>query len=107
MAYALKTTIKVFEGDSHDVKPTDVPVGSQLKELDTGKEFAAKQSGVAVEGGITIKWVEDQDSQLTALGSQLVSLNTNTSSLLAEMRRANLIAETVHKVEVSVSDVEG
>ena len=107
MGYRLRTTIKVFEGDSHEEKPTDdVPVGSKLTELDTGKEFVAAQVGIAVEAGITIEWLEVQDSQLTALGSQLVSLNVNGTALLQEIRRANLISERVHNVEVSVEDVE-
>ncbi len=104
MAYRLITTIQVYEGDSHEVKPTEgVNAGSKLKELDSGKEFKAELLGTNTE----ISWTEVADSQLTALGSQLVQLNTNTGHLLAEMRRSNLIAERGYGLEVSVSDVEG
>ena len=104
MAYRLITTIQVYEGDSHEVKPiADVRPGSKLSEVDTGTDFVAELVGTNTE----ISWVERTDSNLTALGSQLVSLNTNTGHLLAEMRRSNLIAERGYGVEVSVDDVEG
>ena len=105
MGYRLITTIQVYEGDSREIKPTeDVSAGSKLKELDTGNEFIATLLGSEHD---KVTWKEDTDSQLTTLGSQLVSLNRSTEGLLIEMKRANLIAETVHGVEVSVEDVDG
>ena len=104
MAYRLITTIQVYEGDSHETKPVaDVKPGSRLTEFDSGKEFKAELVGTNTE----ISWIEITDSQLTALGSQLVSLNRNSECLLAEMKRSNLIAERGYGLEVSVGDVEG
>ncbi len=104
MAYRLITGIQAYEGDSQDPKPTEgVNPGSRLTELDSGNEFKAELVGTNTE----ISWVEVTDSQLSALGTQLVSLNRNTESLLAEMKRSNLIAERGYGLEVSRADVEG
>ncbi len=105
MAHRLITTIQVYEGQSRDTRPIeDVNAGSKLRELDTGREFVATRFGFEDK---ELRWDEVTDSQLTALGSQLVQLNRNTASLLAEMKRANLIAERGYGLEVSVGDVEG
>ncbi len=108
MPYRLITTIQVYEGLSHEDKPLDdLVAGSKLTELDTGKEFVATIVGAPVGGKLTLRWEEVEDSGFTALGSQLVQLNINTGNLLAEMRRANLIAETGWGVQVSIADTEG
>ncbi len=108
MAYRLITTIQVYEGLSYEEKPLDdLEAGSKLKELDTGKEFIAKIVGAPVGGKLTLRWEEVEDSGLTALGNQLVQLNTNTAFVLAELRRGNIIMEEGFQVEgPEVTEVE-
>ena len=110
----LKGNSGIYEGESTDVKPSDVPVNTEFHELDTDKKYYYDGTNWNEEPSSGGSSFEPTEEQLAAMNSGITAadvqqIDTNKTNILSEQQKTTGMTEggsnyiTVNGIRVYVS----